>query len=312
MATTPGSGSDIDANWGTFDASTVGGTGWSNIASWKAQNSDVVGWLRIPNTNINYPVVVGPNNNYYSSLGYDKNYSYYGVIWADSDTKFGTSSQISQNTVLYGHNWTNYTATPFIGRAADIMFGQLPSFHYINFCRSTPYIHYSTEAQSLTWKVFAVFYTEGVLQLHRQRPRHLRAAVHHQRGQGPQPARLRCGCERIGQDPHPVHLYPGLRPDQPAALCGDARLMRSGETISEVSITRTRTSASPAVRFSAPKKAPPAGGTFFPGGKEAPMAETHFEPVGRLRVQVSPAHKFGTDAFLLAGLCGAPAAGYRL
>ena len=30
------------------------------------------------------------------------------------------------------------------------------------------------------------------------------------------------------------------------------------------------------------------------------MAETHFEPVGRLRVQVSPAHKFGTDAFLLA------------
>ena len=160
VATTPGSGSDIDANWGTFDASTVGGTGWSNIASWKARNSDVVGWLRIPNTNINYPVVVGPNNNYYTSLGYDKNYSYYGVIWADSDTKFGTSSQISQNTVLYGHNWTNYTATPFIGRAADIMFGQLPSFHYINFCRSTPYIHYSTEAQSMTWKVFAVFYTE--------------------------------------------------------------------------------------------------------------------------------------------------------
>ena len=150
----------------SIDASTI--TGNEDIkeeeklsySEYRALNSDVVGWLRIPNTNINYPVVVGPNNNYYTSLGYDKNYSYYGVIWADSDTKFGTSSQISQNTVLYGHNWTNYTATPFIGRAADIMFGQLPSFHYINFCRSTPYIHYSTEAQSMTWKVFAVFYTE--------------------------------------------------------------------------------------------------------------------------------------------------------
>ena len=148
------------SSWGTFDPSTVGSSGKANIASWKAQNSDVVGWLRIPNTNINYPVVVGPDNLYYSAKGYDKNYSYYGVIWADSDTKFGTSSQISQNTVLYGHNWTNYTATPFITRASDIMFGQLPSFHYINFCKSTPYIHYSTESEEMTWKVFAVFYTE--------------------------------------------------------------------------------------------------------------------------------------------------------
>ena len=162
VVTEPGSsGSQTAAsNWGTFDPSTVGSSGKANIASWKAKNSDVVGWLRIPNTNINYPVVVGPDNLYYSAKGYDKNYSYYGVIWADSDTKFGTSSQISQNTVLYGHNWTNCTANPFIARASDIMFGQLPSFHYLNFCKSTPYIHYSTESEEMTWKVFAVFYTE--------------------------------------------------------------------------------------------------------------------------------------------------------
>ena len=154
------SGESGASKWGTFDPSTVGASGQSNIAAWKAKNSDVVGWLRIPNTNINYPVVVGPDNLYYSAKGYDKNYSYHGVIWADSDTKFGNSSQISQNNVLYGHNWTNYTATPYIGRSSDIMFGQLPSFHYLNFAKSTPYIHYSTESQSMTWKVFAVFYTE--------------------------------------------------------------------------------------------------------------------------------------------------------
>ena len=81
VVTEPGSsGSQTTAsNWGTFNPSTVGSSGKANIASWKAKNSDVVGWLRIPNTNINYPVVVGPDNLYYSAKGYDKNYSYYGV-----------------------------------------------------------------------------------------------------------------------------------------------------------------------------------------------------------------------------------------
>lgn len=64
VVTEPGSGSSgsqtTASNWGIFDPSTVGSSGQANIASWKAKNSDVVGWLRIPNTNINYPVVVGP------------------------------------------------------------------------------------------------------------------------------------------------------------------------------------------------------------------------------------------------------------
>lgn len=143
-----------------FNPATVGGTGQANIAAWKAKNSDVIGWVKIPNTNINYPVVVGPDNLYYGQKGYDKQYSYNGVIWADSDTKFGNRSQISQNTVLYGHNWTNYTANPYIGRASDVMFGQLTSFHHLSFAKRTPYIHYSTENESMTWKVFAAFYTE--------------------------------------------------------------------------------------------------------------------------------------------------------
>ncbi len=144
----------------TFDPSTVGTSGYGNISSWKAINSDVVGWLKIPNTNINYPVVVGPDNLYYNSLGYYKEYSRNGVIWADSYTKFGNSSQISQNTVLYGHNWTNVSANPRIGNSNDVMFAQLTAFHHLNFAKVTPYIHYSTSSEEMLWKVFAVFYTE--------------------------------------------------------------------------------------------------------------------------------------------------------
>lgn len=143
-----------------FDPNTVGGSGASNIPAWKAVNADVRGWLRVPNTNINHPVVWNASNLYYNNLDYYKNYSKNGVIWADQDTKFGNRSQISQNTVIYGHNWTNYSANPKIGDPNDIMFGQLTAFHHLDFAKTTPYIHYSTESEEMVWKVFAVFYTE--------------------------------------------------------------------------------------------------------------------------------------------------------
>lgn len=143
-----------------FDPAAVGTSGFSNVAAWKAQNNDVVGWLKIPNTNINYPVVVGATNNTYASIGYYKEPSKNGVIWADSDTKFGSRSDISQNTVLYGHNWTNVAANPRIAAERDVMFGQLTGFHHLSFAQVTPYIFYSTNNEEMTWKVFAVFYTE--------------------------------------------------------------------------------------------------------------------------------------------------------
>ena len=137
------------------------GSGASNIPAWKKVNNDVKGWLRIPNTNISYPVVVGPNNLYYESKDIYKNPSRNGVIWADSDTKFGTGKQISKNTVLYGHNWTNYTANPQVGRQSDVMFAQLAAFHHLDFAQKTPYVYYSTEDEEMVWQVFAAFYTES-------------------------------------------------------------------------------------------------------------------------------------------------------
>ncbi|MEG3006800.1 MAG: class B sortase, partial [Oscillospiraceae bacterium] len=143
-----------------YSLETLGSSGAENISYWKTKNSDVIGWLRIPNTNIDFPVVVGPDSLYYNERGYGKETSKNGVIWADSATNFGTRSQISQNTVLYGHNWTNYSPKPHIGRPQDIMFAQLTSFHHLDFAKNTPYIYYSTESEEMVWKVFASLYTE--------------------------------------------------------------------------------------------------------------------------------------------------------
>lgn len=139
---------------------TVTTTGAENLSYWHSVNSDVIGWLKVPTTNINYPVVKGPNTNYYIDKDIYGNYSVNGVIWADSDISTGSRSQLSNNTVIYGHNWTNYSATPAIGRSGDVMFAQLTSLQHLSVAKQIPYIYYSTTQEEMAWQVFAAFYTD--------------------------------------------------------------------------------------------------------------------------------------------------------
>ncbi len=145
----------------SFDPSSVNDSGADGIDDAKAVNSDVRGWLKVPGTNVDYPVLYHATDvNYYLAKGLDKSYSKDGVVWADPETMFGTADEISRNTVLYGHNWTNISANPRIYHPDDVMFGQLAAYHHLNFAKVTPYIYYSTEAEEMLWQVFAVFYTD--------------------------------------------------------------------------------------------------------------------------------------------------------
>lgn len=140
--------------------STTGGSYSSQVRSWQSINSDVKGWLRVPGTNINYPVLYHPDINYYLYKDVYKNYSKMGCVWTNGSTVFGNSSQISKNTVLYGHNWTNYSASPRIASSSDQMFAQLTGYHYLSVAQQHPYIYYSTADEDMTFKIFACFYTE--------------------------------------------------------------------------------------------------------------------------------------------------------
>ena len=74
----------------------------------RATSRHVRGWISFSNTNISYPVVVGPYTDYYTHRDVYKNASRNGCIWFDSDTRFDSKGEIlSQNAVIYGHNWTN-------------------------------------------------------------------------------------------------------------------------------------------------------------------------------------------------------------
>ena len=72
-----------------------------DFASLKEKNSDVVGWLKVPGTNVEYSVVKANNNDYYLTHNFNKEYNSSGWIFADYNNKVDGTDK---NLVIYGHN----------------------------------------------------------------------------------------------------------------------------------------------------------------------------------------------------------------
>jgi len=150
---------------GNFKASVyTGNTGASNLSYYQSLNSDVKAWLKIPGTNINYPVLQNASeDHYYLHRGLDRGQSYYGVLWTQTATRFGSGDSLSSNNVIYGHNWKNcrWNAAPSTYYAGQQMFESLLSYHYTSWAEQYPYIYYSTPSEEMAFVIFACFYTEG-------------------------------------------------------------------------------------------------------------------------------------------------------
>lgn len=68
-------------------------------------NPDCVGWIYVPNTNINYPVVQSKDNIDYVRKTFNGTDNIAGCIFSDCRIV----SPFSQKTILYGHNMKNGT-----------------------------------------------------------------------------------------------------------------------------------------------------------------------------------------------------------
>ena len=84
-------------------------------------NPDIVAWIEVPGTNIDYPVVQGKNNEEYMHHTFRKNYNFAGCIFLDSHCHQDFSSD---NSVIYGHHMRNGT-----------MFAQLVKFREDSFVK---------------------------------------------------------------------------------------------------------------------------------------------------------------------------------
>ena len=150
---------------GNFKASVyTGNTGASNLSYYQSLNGDVKAWLKNPGTIIKYPVLQNASeDHYYLHRGLDRGESYYGVLWTQTATQFGTGDSLSSNNVIYGHNWKNcrWNAAPSTYYAGQQMFESLLSYHYTSWAEQYPYIYYSTPSEEMAFVIFACFYTEG-------------------------------------------------------------------------------------------------------------------------------------------------------
>ena len=93
------------------------------------QNSECIGWLCIPDTAVNYPVMHTPRNpQKYLRMNFYGEYSQSGVPFLDY-----RCSPDSGNLLVYGHNMKNGT-----------MFGELKSYTDPAFCADHPTIEFQT------------------------------------------------------------------------------------------------------------------------------------------------------------------------
>lgn len=125
----------------------------NKIVDAHTKNQDVVGWLYIPNTNINEPTVQNPpndkKNEYYLRRNIEKKYDWYGCYFVDYECNFDDG--LSKNTIIYGHSMDD--------NPEGLKFSQLKKWLDIDFAKKNPYIYFSTPEDDAIWKIFSVMYT---------------------------------------------------------------------------------------------------------------------------------------------------------
>ena len=112
------------------------------IKQLQEQNADIVGWLEIKNTNINYPVLQGTDNSYYMTHNYKKENSKNGSIFLDANYNWNIPSN---NLLIYGHNLGN-----------GMMFQELLKYEKESFYQEHPVIRFTTAEEDAKYEIISV------------------------------------------------------------------------------------------------------------------------------------------------------------
>ena len=122
------------------------GTLNEKYAALYAENKDFIGWINIPGTNIDYPVVQTTDNDYYLHRDFDKSWLFEGTIFADYRGPI-TAEGMPHNTVIYGHNMLY-----------KFRFTALTNYKKnVSFLKMSPVIDFNTLYGDGKYKIFSVF-----------------------------------------------------------------------------------------------------------------------------------------------------------
>lgn len=116
------------------------------IVALKELNDETVGWLNVPGTNIDYPVVKAKDNAYYLRHNFKKEKDYNGWVFMNY---LNSAEMLDKNTIIFAHN--RYYS--------NIMFGTLNKVGkktwYQNIKNNL--ITYSDINKEMKWEVFAAY-----------------------------------------------------------------------------------------------------------------------------------------------------------
>ncbi len=129
---------------GTPNGNGSGLTG-ADLAACQATNSDFIGWLQIPGTKVDYPVVLTNDVAYYLNHTFTRQENIIGCLFSLGKTDYEAPSR---NIAVYGHHMRRSRATT--------MFQPLHEYKSSSFRDSHATIHYDTLHGSRSYTMFAV------------------------------------------------------------------------------------------------------------------------------------------------------------
>lgn len=108
-----------------------------------SKNKRLIGWLKIDDTNIDYPVMQTENNEYYLDHNFNQEYDKNGSLFLDCDCNVYPRST---NMIIYGHHMKSGS-----------MFGNLQQYAKESYGKKHSVIEFDTIYEKATYQVMYVF-----------------------------------------------------------------------------------------------------------------------------------------------------------
>lgn len=115
----------------------------SLLGKLKEQNPDVVAVIEIPGTGIKYPILQGPDNEFYLRKGLNKEYDIAGSIFMDV---YNSPDMSDDNSVIYGHHLE-----------IDSMFTPLDQYRKQEFAEKNRTVYLTTDEGLREYEIFSAY-----------------------------------------------------------------------------------------------------------------------------------------------------------